>query len=119
MASTDPQTVSGYALQAEIPVVFEEIARETRFRLPPGMVEAGVVSGITVTIRDEAGVYGLLCARGKQRRAFTPDDVHFMEAIANVLAAAIERKRAEDRRSGWRRWARCRPTTPRSIFSPA
>ena len=96
VASTDPRTVEGYALQAEIPVVFEEIARETRFRPPPGMVEAGVVSGITVTIRDEAGVYGLLCAHGRQRRAFTPDDVHFMEAIANVLAAAIERKRAEE-----------------------
>ena len=95
VASTDPQTVSGYALQAEIPVAFEEIARETRFRLSPAMVEAGVVSGLTVTIRDETSVYGLLCARCKQRRTFTPDDVHFMEAIANVLAAAIERKRAE------------------------
>ena len=96
VASTDPDTVSGYALQAEMPVVFEEIGRETRFRAPPGMVEAGVVSGITVIIRDDAGVYGLLAARGKQRRAYTPDDVHFMEAIANVLAAAIERKRTEE-----------------------
>ena len=95
VATTDPLTVSGYALQAEMPVVFEEIGRETRFRLSPGMIEAGVVSGITVTIRDDAGVYGLLAARCKQRRDFTPDDVHFMEAIANVLAAAIERKRAE------------------------
>ena len=96
VATTDPHTVAGYALQAEMPVVFEEIDRETRFRPLPGMAEAGVVSGITVTIRNEAGVYGLLAARCKQRRSFTPDDVHFMEAIANVLAAAIERKRTEE-----------------------
>ncbi len=96
VANTDPRTVTGYALQAEIPVTFEDLALETRFEPAPGMREAGVVSGITVTIRDDTGIYGLLTARGKQARTFTPDDVHFTEAIAHVLAAAIERKRAEE-----------------------
>ena len=96
VATTDPHSVAGYALQAETPVVFEDISKETRFEPAAGMREAGVISGITVTIRDEKTIYGLLAARGKQPRAYTPDDVHFMEAIANVLAAAIERKRAEE-----------------------
>ena len=96
VASTDPATGTGYALQAEMPVVFENLERETRFRPIPGMLEAGILSGITVTIRDEQGSYGLLAARSRQERRYTPDDVHFMEALANVLAAAVERKRDEE-----------------------
>ncbi|CBN58973.1 EAL domain-containing protein [Kamptonema sp. PCC 6506] len=39
----------------------------------------------------------MLSAHTKRRRQFSQDDVHFLEAIANVLAAAIERSRSEER----------------------
>jgi PAS domain S-box-containing protein len=38
----------------------------------------------------------VLGAHTARRRAFGRDDVHFLQAVANVLAAAIERKRAEE-----------------------
>ena len=96
VATTDPAFATGYALQAHAPVHFEDIDKETRFRPHPGMHEAGIVSGVSVGIRDEHALFGLLAARGKQRRRFTADDTHFMQSVANVLAAAIERRRAEE-----------------------
>ncbi|HLO48527.1 MAG TPA: PAS domain S-box protein [Kamptonema sp.] len=41
--------------------------------------------------------WGVLSAHTKRRQQFSQDDVHFLEAIANVLAAAIERSRSEER----------------------
>ncbi len=96
VATTDPEFATGFALHAGVPVWFEDIEAETRFRPPPGMREAGVVSGVSVGIGDEHTRFGLLAARGKQRRRFTPDDTHFLQSVANVLATAIARRRAEE-----------------------
>ncbi|MFQ5473919.1 MAG: putative bifunctional diguanylate cyclase/phosphodiesterase, partial [Dehalococcoidia bacterium] len=40
--------------------------------------------------------FGVLAAHTTSRRAFSEDDVHFFQAVANVLATAIERKEAEE-----------------------
>ena len=40
--------------------------------------------------------YGVLQRAPRERRRFTPHDVHFMQAVANVLADAVERKRGEE-----------------------
>jgi diguanylate cyclase (GGDEF)-like protein len=55
-----------------------------------------VRSGIEVPIFGTAGTYGLLCAHALQPRRFSPDDVSFLQSIANILAVANERKNAED-----------------------
>lgn len=39
--------------------------------------------------------FGVLGAHTTRRRTFSEDDVNFLQAIANVLAIAIERKEAE------------------------
>lgn len=96
VATTDPAFAAGYALQAGAPVAFEDIDTETRFQSLPAMREAGVVSGLSVSIGNEYGQFGLLAARCKRRRLFTADDAHFLQSMANVLATAIERRRAEE-----------------------
>ncbi len=96
VATADPAFSIGYALQAQVPVVFEDLDVETRFGLLPGMREAGIVSGLSVSISDEHGQFGLLAARCKRRRSFTPDDTHFLRSVANVLATAIGRHRTEE-----------------------
>ncbi|MBL8660937.1 MAG: EAL domain-containing protein [Rhodospirillales bacterium] len=40
--------------------------------------------------------YGILVAAADTRRAFSKNDITFLQSIANMLAAAIERKRAEE-----------------------
>ncbi|HEX9603935.1 MAG TPA: PAS domain S-box protein [Myxococcales bacterium] len=72
---------------------------------PQGFPLAGLLdeqafpSGITAVIRASArplGVYGMLCAHTAVRRAFNGDDVNFLRSVANVIAAAIERRRMEE-----------------------
>src|SRR5262249_38894184 len=73
-------------------------------RFDPRGPEAGwffgrqVSAGVTVVIRatdHPRGFYGILSAHTREPRSFTDDDVHFLQSVANVLAAAIERSRME------------------------
>jgi PAS domain S-box-containing protein len=88
---------AGYTLLSDEPVVVEDLRSETRFRGHPLLHEHGVVSGMTVIIRPGGQPFGVLGAHTRERRTFTGDDVNFLKAVANVLAAAIERERAEEK----------------------
>ncbi|MEP6494292.1 MAG: response regulator [bacterium] len=55
----------------------------------------GVVSGITVLIPGSGAAFGVLAAHDRQPRAFTQDDVHFLQAVAHILGTAIDRSRTE------------------------
>lgn len=84
-----------YALQSGEPVVVEDLAAETRFHGTELLLGHGVVSGVTVLIPGRQQPFGVLGAHTAHRRRFTEDDLHFLEAIAHILGAAIERKRSE------------------------
>jgi PAS domain S-box-containing protein len=86
---------AGYTLLAAGPVIVEDLRTETRFSGPPLLHDHGVVSGMSVIIHGKDGPFGVLGTDTIRRRAFTRDDVHFLQAIANILAEAIERKQAE------------------------
>ena len=87
---------AGYTLLSDEPVVSDDVGAEERFRPPPLLVEHGVVGSMTVVIPGHGGPYGVLVAQAGELRVFTADDVNFLQAVANVLAAAIERKRTEE-----------------------
>ncbi|MFQ5783364.1 MAG: PAS domain S-box protein [Alphaproteobacteria bacterium] len=91
---TDSQ--AGVTLSCEKPVVVEDMTRETRFKGSPLLHDHGVISGASVTIHGEDRPFGVLGAHATRRRGFSGDDVNFLRAVANVLAIAIRRKRAED-----------------------
>ncbi|HVL87282.1 MAG TPA: PAS domain S-box protein, partial [Candidatus Thermoplasmatota archaeon] len=87
---------AGYTLLSDAPVVVEDLRTEPRFRGPALLREHGVVSGLSCVIRGASGdPWGVLGAHTKERRSFTRDDVSFLQSVANVLAQAIERGRAE------------------------
>ena len=96
VATTDPAFLTGYALNSAVPVVFEDRESETRFQMSPGLAESGVVSGMTVQIGGNPQPFGVIAAHSRAARRYTPDDIYFLQSIANVLAAAIERKRSEE-----------------------
>ncbi len=52
-------------------------------------------SGVCVTIEGDERPFGVLCVHSAQPRAFIADEVNFLQAAANVLATAIDRKRSE------------------------
>jgi PAS domain S-box-containing protein len=84
----------GYTVRSDRPVIVHDAARETRFIPLPRLFGEDVVSAMSVVISTREGPYGALGAHTRRRRTFTPDEVNFLQAVANVLGATIERKRA-------------------------
>ncbi|HYY90270.1 MAG TPA: ATP-binding protein, partial [Chloroflexota bacterium] len=87
---------AGYTLMSAAPVVVADFSTETRFAPPALVREHGLVSGMTVLIAGAERPFGILAAHTNRRRIFTPDDVHFLQAAANVLATAVERRRSAE-----------------------
>jgi signal transduction histidine kinase len=56
----------------------------------------GVESGISVPLTGPDGPTGILGGYARDPRGFSPDDVHFVQAVANILAAALDRREAEE-----------------------
>lgn len=81
-----------YAAKHGQPVISDDIASETRFPLTQFQTEQGIVSGICVVIRG----YGVFGVYTKRLKRFTTDDANFLQAVANILAVAIERDRAQE-----------------------
>ncbi len=87
---------AGYTLASRRPVVIKDLLSETRFSEPQLLREHGVKSGMTVIIHGRERPFGVLGADTTRLRTFTGDDVNFLQAVANVLATAIERRRTEE-----------------------
>lgn len=87
---------AGYTLLSEEPVVIGDLSTEKRFRPPPLLEEHGVVAGVTVVIHGQDRQWGVLGAHTRSSRIFSDDDINFLQVVANVLAAAIEREQAEE-----------------------
>ena len=90
---------SGYAVLTGEPVIIEDAATETRFKLSQWSLRSGARSGIVVLIGGDGThlpTYGVFNVFSRARRAFSPDDVFFLQGVANVLAAAISRRRGEE-----------------------
>jgi diguanylate cyclase (GGDEF)-like protein len=91
----DAASQAAMAIRAEAPVVVDDYSTETRFRGAAVLRDQGALSGITVPIRGREGAFGVLAAHARSLRGFSADDVNFLQSVANVLAAAIERRRSE------------------------
>jgi PAS domain S-box-containing protein len=84
-----------YTLEQTEPVWTRDFADETRFTLSARGREHGIVSGISVVIGDRTRRYGVLQAFATHPRDFDEHDASFFQAVAFVIAAAIERDAAE------------------------
>jgi diguanylate cyclase (GGDEF)-like protein len=94
---TGNESQSGYALATGTPTVVRDWRTETRFAESRLQADAGMRSAVIVLIRGKGDAYGVLGVGSRTVREFTQQDVSFMQAIANVLANAIERRVAEQR----------------------
>jgi signal transduction histidine kinase len=91
----DARSQSGYALQAHGPVIVEDLPHDARFSAPPLLLEHGVVSGLSVLVGPRDAPLGVLGAHTAVRRRFDQDDLNFLQAVANLLGAAISRHAIE------------------------
>lgn len=94
-----PDSFAGFTLVAGEPIIVEDFSRETRFSVPTILTAHGVRSGMSVIIAGSRVPFGVLTVFTNTPYHFARDDVHFLQAVANVLAAAIERKRLEEERT--------------------
>jgi signal transduction histidine kinase len=87
----------GYTLLRDEPVIAEDQANDPRFRRSALADEHGAVSAVTVMIESPDEPFGVLEVLSTHRRSFSPSEVGFVQAVANVLASAVERSRAHER----------------------
>jgi PAS domain S-box-containing protein len=90
-------SLAGYALRSEAPVIVADLRAERRIAAPAVWKEHGVVSGVSAVIRGRERPFGLLGAHCTFTRTFGREDTTFLQAIANILAVAIEHRRIEER----------------------
>ena len=92
---------AGYALHAGMAVLSQDLAHEQRFCTPPLLVEHGVRSAINVVIRPAIDrMFGVLEVDSTHANEFEAADDAFLQALANVLAAAIVRAEATAAQEG-------------------
>ncbi|WP_255195072.1 PAS domain S-box protein [Halorarius litoreus] len=91
------ESQAGYTLRSAEPVVVDDLDAETRFSGPPLLTDHGVRSGISVVIGTVEEPWGVLGTHDTSPRAYDPEDVSFVESVANVLATAIDRRAYERR----------------------
>lgn len=91
-------TQVGYLFHSNEPLIIEDFRTDDRFRVSWLLQEHPVRSGIRAVIRGESAPFGELAAYTKRHRHFTEQDTVFMRAVANVLAEAFIRLKAEQSR---------------------
>jgi diguanylate cyclase (GGDEF)-like protein/PAS domain S-box-containing protein len=87
---------AGFTVLAKEPVVVHDIASEHRFQAGNLLRDHAIGSGVTVLIQGRGKPYGVAGAYSREPRVFAPEDVDFLQAVANVLADAIDRVRMEE-----------------------
>jgi len=91
-----PTSQSGYTLVTGGPVIVTDYSTETRFSASPSVRSAGIKSGLSVLVSGTEGPLGVIAAFTYAQRTFAQDDLHFLQSVANVLTAAIQREKAEE-----------------------
>ncbi|MDX6665308.1 MAG: hypothetical protein QOG68_1514 [Solirubrobacteraceae bacterium] len=86
---------AGYTLTADAPVVIEDFTTESRFDDVKIMETQGIRSGVSVRIPGAGGPLGLLGAHARSPRQFSPHQLSFLQSVANIIGAAMERAAAE------------------------
>lgn len=95
MLDAELASPAGYALHTGKPVISNELATEQRFDTPGLLNEHGVQRAANVILLGEGRPYGVLEADSEVSGTFTDHDVDFLQAMANLLGVALERRRAE------------------------
>jgi len=84
-------------LLTQTPVIVEDIRADDRFPDASFLRDHGVISSLTVPLYGHDRPFGTVGAHSTRHRSFPPEDVAFLQSVANVLSAAIERNWYEQR----------------------
>ncbi len=85
-------------LETGEPIVVDHLPTEQRFEPNPALVAIGVVSGVSAVIEGTNRRYGVLQIDSTSPRAFSPDQIAFVQSAANVLGGFLDRETREQDR---------------------
>ncbi|MFZ5824750.1 MAG: ATP-binding protein [Bacillota bacterium] len=84
-----------HALASEAPVLIDDLPPDSPLRSVEVLHDLGLVNGALVAIRPYGQPTHLLCAYSLATRRFLPSDIQFLQGVANVVTAALERAELE------------------------
>jgi diguanylate cyclase (GGDEF)-like protein/PAS domain S-box-containing protein len=88
---------TAYTLGVGEPVLSNDLARETRFGAPATVLEKGLNRSLSVPVPERAGArHVILTHAHASTRPFTVEDARFLEAVAHVIAGALDRGATEE-----------------------
>lgn len=90
----DAASPPGRALQTGQPVVIDDIRDHPEFRLHPVVAEHGIIALLNVPIRFDGVTWGTLEADSEEPGHFDDLDAEFLEAMAALVAGALQRRAA-------------------------
>jgi two-component sensor histidine kinase len=93
----DLESPAGYAFRTGQPVIANQLSHEDRFRTPELLVRHGIRRAANVIIKGQGQPFGVLEVDSQLEGRFEEQDLDFLQAMANVVGVAVERKRLEDR----------------------
>ena len=91
------ETEDRFSLGARESIRVDDFLVETRFCSSPILAAHGVRSAVEALICGAGGSYGVLGAYAREPGRFDATSADFVKTIANTLAAALERRHAEER----------------------
>lgn len=87
-----------YTMRIRAPVVVDDLPNERRFKPNPALLELGIVSGVSTIIQGAHLTYGVLQVDSRSPRAFSEDQVGFLQSAANILGGFLDRETREQER---------------------
>jgi PAS domain S-box-containing protein len=93
--ATGSATEAGRALLSRAPIVVADRREESGFGSCPLLDDHELVSSVSAEIGGQQVPYGVLAAYARRPGAFVGDAGRFLRAVADVVATALERARAE------------------------
>jgi PAS domain S-box-containing protein len=95
VSAVENESQAAYTLTCREPVVVEDLDAHDAISGPALLTEHDTTSGISTIVGPFEDPWGILGVHDTDRREFTSYDVTFLQSVATVLAAAIERAERE------------------------
>lgn len=97
VSAIEDDSQAAYTLATEEPVLVGDLTTESRFSGPALLRNHDVRSGISTIIGPVDDPWGILGTHDSECREFSTHDATFVQAVANILAAAIDRHQHEQK----------------------
>ncbi len=89
------ESLAGYAILEGQPLIIDDLRVTKRCKISSLWLGNGAISSLSVVIQGRGQPLGALCIAARQARHFEPEDVNFLQSVANVLASTMDRARDE------------------------